>query len=364
MKEWLGILLIGGMVLILSVFCLVKPAQEYSKSERRKLAQFPEWSLQLFMENGMNDKFELYSMDQFPLREEFRKIKSIIQYFIIAQRDNHGIYLAQDHAAELVYPINLDSIRYAMERFKRIYETYLEGKDIKIYSTVVPDKSYFLAKENGYLVIDYEEMFQEVKKSMPYSMYMDLTSYLDISDYYKTDSHWKQEELLPLVEKIADYMGFKSTISRNYQKINTNVPFYGVYYGQSALSLKNDEISYITNDIIEDCTVYNYETNLYTKIYDMEKLKGDDSYEVFLSGATPLLTINNPNAKTDKELIIFRDSFGSSLAPLLVEGYKNITLVDIRYMSSESLQEYIEIKNQDVLFMYSTLVLNNSYSLK
>lgn len=363
-KEWLGILLIGGVVLILSVFCLLKPTQDYSKSERRKLAQLPEWSMKLFIENGINDKFELYSMDQFPLREEFRKLKAIIQHYVIAQRDNHGIYLTQGHAAELLYTINLDSVRYAMERFQWIYETFLDSKDIKIYSTVIPDKSYYLANENGYLAIDYEEMFREVKKSMPYSMYMDLTSYLDISAYYKTDTHWKQEELLPLMEKIADYMGFKSTISRDYQKITTSVPFYGVYYGQSALSLKHDEISYITNDIIEECTVYNYETNQYTMIYDMEKLKGDDPYEMFLSGATPLLTINNPNANTNKELIIFRDSFGSSLAPLLVEGYKSITLVDIRYMSSKSLHEYIDIKDQDVLFMYSTLVLNSSFSLK
>ena len=76
------------------------------------------------------------------------------------------------------------------------------------------------------------------------------------------------------------------------------------------------------------------------------------------------ITIENPNATTGKELIIFRDSFGSSLAPLLVEGYEKITLVDIRYLRSDMLSKFITFENQDVLFLYSTLVLNNSETLK
>ena len=41
-----------------------------------------------------------------------------------------------------------------------------------------------------------------------------------------------------------------------------------------------------------------------------------DPYSVFLSGSKSLLTITNPSADTDRELVIFRDSFASSLAPL------------------------------------------------
>ena len=40
---------------------------------------------------------------------------------------------------------------------------------------------------------------------------------------------------------------------------------------------------------------------------------------MFLSGSKSLLTITNPSADTDRELVIFRDSFASSLAPLLTE---------------------------------------------
>jgi len=63
-------------------------------------------------------------------------------------------------------------------------------------------------------------------------------------------------------------------------------------------------------------------------------------------------------------LVIFRDSFGSSIAPLFAQGYKKITLVDIRYMHPDMLEHYVEFENQDVLFLYSTLVLNNAETLK
>ena len=96
----------------------------------------------------------------------------------------------------------------------------------------------------------------------------------------------------------------------------------------------------------------------------MEKAAGKDPYELFLSGPKSLLTIENPSAHTEKELIVFRDSFGSSIAPLLAEGYAKITLVDIRYLSPQMLDRFITFTDQDVLFLYSVSVLNNSVTIK
>ena len=84
----------------------------------------------------------------------------------------------------------------------------------------------------------------------------------------------------------------------------------------------------------------------------------------FLTPAKSRITIENPNAATDKELVIFRDSFGSSIAPLFAETYSKITLVDIRYLPSEMVGRFVTFDNQDVLFLYSTPVLNNSVTMK
>ncbi|MBQ8413251.1 MAG: hypothetical protein IJX12_06575, partial [Lachnospiraceae bacterium] len=131
-----------------------------------------------------------------------------------------------------------------------------------------------------------------------------------------------------------------------------------------ALPHEGDELYYLTNDTIEACQVYDYENNRDISMYDMEAVSSVDPYEMYLYGPLSLVTITNPNADTDKELIIFRDSFGSSIAPLLATGYSKVTLVDIRYISPEYLGQFLEFDNQDVLFLYNAAVLNNSQTIK
>ena len=74
--------------------------------------------------------------------------------------------------------------------------------------------------------------------------------------------------------------------------------------------------------------------------------------------------MESPLAATDKELVVFRDSYASSLVPLLLSQYRKVTLVDIRYMVSGLVPQYVEFTNQDVLFLYSTYVVNQSAMLR
>ena len=99
-------------------------------------------------------------------------------------------------------------------------------------------------------------------------------------------------------------------------------------------------------------------------MYDQKKAKGRDPYEMYLSGSLSYVTIENPEVTEEKELIIFRDSFGSGIAPLLAEGYSKITLLDVRYISSYTLGSLVDFSDSDVLFLYSTSVLNHSETLK
>lgn len=86
---------------------------------------------------------------------------------------------------------------------------------------------------------------------------------------------------------------------------------------------------------------------------------------MFLSGSVSLLRIENPQNTSGRRLVIFRDSFGSSIAPLLVEGYSSVTLVDIRYPRLQPAGGgFVDFTGCDVLFLYSAGVLNNSSTLK
>ncbi len=190
--------------------------------------------------------------------------------------------------------------------------------------------------------------------------YINVMNDLSIDDYYKTDLHWRQDKIIKIADKILSSMGRDKASSNNYDK-KEFYPFYGSYYGQGAIKVDPDKLIYLTNSIIENCKAYDIDNNKYRKIYEDEEFNDVDSYNIFLGGPKSILEIENPNSKNNKELYIFRDSFGSSLAPLLINEYSKIILIDLRYISSRLLNEYINPKeDSDVLFMYNALILNDS----
>jgi len=346
----------------LAGFSWIKPADTFSDSERRTLAQFPTVSVKEILSGNFMTKFEDYTLDQFPLRDNFRNVKAMVSSYLFKQKDNNGIYVEDGYVSKIEYPMKADSIKRAGARFTYVYEKYLAGTDANVYVSIVPDKNYFLAEKKGYLSMDYEMLEESLLEEMNFAEYIDVKGLLSLEDYYKTDTHWRQECIVDVAQKLAKEMGV--TLTGDYELNMLDKPFYGVYYGQAALPLPPEEMNYLTSTVLENCQVYDYQNEKEIGIYDFEKAYGKDSYEMFLSGTLSLVTITNQIAQTDKELVIFRDSFGSSIAPLFAQGYKKITLVDIRYMHPDMLEHYLEFKNQDVLFLYSTLVLNNAETIK
>lgn len=363
LRHW-GLLLVAAVWLGLAVFAWLHPAQAVSLSERRPLAQFPELELDKIAGGDFMEDFESYSLDQFPARDAFRSLKSLFHYGALGQLDNNGIYLQDGYAAKLEYPLHATSVENAVQKFTEIYEKYLKNTDSNIWFSVVPDKGYYLAPRGGYPAMDYEGLFATVRENLPWAEHIRLTEYLNYDDYYRTDTHWRQERLLPAARKLCQTMGVTVPQPEDYSLLALERPFYGVYYGQAMLPMEPDTVTLLQSSLIDRCSVYNFETGQTTFVYDEKKLTSDDLYDVYLSGPAALLTVENPNAGTDRELILFRDSFGSAMAPLLLQGYGKVTLVDTRYIAPALLGTYLDFHGQDVLFLYSTLVLNNSATLK
>lgn len=346
----------------LSLLCWLKKTDDFSDSERRELARFPEVSAEAIRSGEFTTEFESYTLDQFPFRDRFRTLKAVSTFYVFGQKDNNDVYIADGYASKLEYPMKEEGMDRAAGRFTYVYDKYMADTDVKVYFSIIPDKNYFLAEENGYLSMDYELFYQKMQEKTAFAQYIDITQMLETGDYYRTDTHWRQEKLVPIAQEIGARMGVE--LAGEYEVKTLVNPFYGVYYGQSALPLAAEELQYLTSDVLENCVVYDFESGKNISVYDMEKAYGKDPYEMFLSGSLSLLTVENPAATTDKELILFRDSFGSSIAPLFAEGYAKITLVDIRYIHPDMLGRYVEFKGQDVLFLYSTLVLNNGETIK
>ena len=340
----------------LALWAWMIPSKQISEAERRPLAQKPAFS------EKFQTEFEAYSLDQFPLRDGFRRLKSLFHTGVLGQKDNNGIYLTNGTAVKQEYPLNPDSVKHAMGRFQKIYDEYLT--ESRCFYAIIPDKGYYPGEKSGHLTMDYNALYAQMAAGLPWAQEIDLRPVLSGKDYYRTDTHWRQENLIPAATALCEGLGVTPPKAEQFTAAPLERPFYGVYYGQAALPMEPDTLYLMENDLLSQCTVYDYETGKTGSVYDMTKLDSRDLYDVYLSGARALLTIENPNAGTDRELIVFRDSFGSSMVPLLLSDYGRVTLVDIRYIQPDLLGQFLDFHGQDVLFLYSTLVLNSSGALK
>ena len=264
----------------------------------------------------------------------------------------------------MIFQVNKDLDEYAINNvitlMKDIESNYL--KTDNIYYSIIPDKNYYM--NNEYDSYDYNKLKELFNSNLDYT-YIDIFNELSLDSYYNTDIHWRQEKLDGVTNKLLTSMGLnKITLPHEINEFNN---FYGGLYSKIDNNLDPDKIVYLSNELLDNIKVYNMVEDTYQNVYNEEYLKNKDPYDIYLSGPTSVLVIENKNQKNGKELVIFRDSFASSLVPLMISSYSKITLIDLRYISSKVLNEFEAIKfnkNQDILFLYSVPVINNSFILK
>ena len=343
-------------IIALFLINIIKEDTDISVAERRKLATMPELTTKSLFDGTYFKKFDSYVTDQFVERDAFRKIKIDIE--LSTKGEYNNLYLYDNYIIEEIFPLNSNSINNLTNKINYIKDTYLNDNS-NIYYTIIPDKNYFV--NNGNLKLNYNKLQDMMKNNLSNINYINIFDKLTLDNYYKTDTHWKEEDLFNVANTIANQMNFDIT---NNNVVNTITTFNGSYAGRLSVTKDIDTIKTISNPSTLNSSVYNYETKKYTDIYDYTKINSLDKYDIYLSGAVPIIDIINNNTSSDKELIVFRDSYGSSLIPLLIEGYKKITVIDIRYISSKILNKYIDFNDQDVLFMYSILTINNSFSIR
>lgn len=350
MKDKIQVLIFIILLFSITLTIILTKDKEISKYERRKLLTSSSLK-EDFIEN-----IDEYLSDQFPLRDTLISLNSIYEREILNIIDSKNTYIYEDSIIERNFPLNETSLEDYIKKINFIIDNNFQNN--KVYHSVILDKAYFL--NGNYQKLDYNYLLNKVKKDIK-GQYIDITGYLKLEDYYKTDIHIKQPSYLKIMSELSSHMNFK------YKKYDYLVQSYDNFLGSSyskAPTFKNyDTLEWLTNNYMNDVKVTHleYKDN---NIYETKELQSLDPYNIFLKGPSALIEIDNLKSDSSKELIIFRDSFASSLTPLLIPYYKKITLIDLRYINFDLLEYYIKIDNQDILFLYSTLIINNSSILK
>jgi hypothetical protein len=341
---------------------IVIQSPNFIHSERRRPAELPELSVNTLTSGNFARDFEAYSTDNFAFREQLRTVRALTTFYAFMHSDKDGLFFDRRHGIGRFEFIDESQIRGSGERLSTMLELFPNSN---VYFAVIPEKSFYTAHRA--VTINPFRVTEILKETFPGTAnFIELADSLTVEDFYRTDLHWCQLRIRNVIETLAQSMDFAvPPVTETF----TAGEFFGVYYGQLAVPMRPDIMTFhVTQGVIarymnEHHSLremrFMYEVG---DVYCQESFRGADPYSVFLRGPQAVVKLDTGN-DTGRNLYIFRDSFGSSIAPLLAvsESYDNIVLIDLRYIDGRIVENFVDFTDgSDVLFLYSTQILNNA----
>ena len=376
------ILALGGF----SLLNLFTDAPRMLESERRAPAAFPEFSYKTFSNASFMSGFEKWAQDGFAMRESLRTIRAAMVFYAFRQTDKERLYIGASGAGRFE---RIDEVawRQSVDKIGRMAGRLQDGTiadvDMDFYAAVIPDKSLYAGRYlPGY---DPAVAGRLMSEGLPADVrVIDLTEALAPQDFYTTDLHWDQTRIDGVMDALMAAMGAEVEVGAGTgdpayaedrvvyaeDRIEYAGAFFGAYAGQVALPMAPDALSYVSNHYIDtaEADYLNPRTAAMeagSVYYPGALTGGGDPYDFFLGGPQPLIILSNPEQQNEgRVLYLFRDSFGSSIAPLFLRYYDRVELIDLRYIDSRILGDYAEFEpGADVLFLYSSQILGSPTTL-
>ena len=179
--------------------------------------------------------------------------------------------------------------------------------------------------------------------------------------FYATDHHWNAQGVYLAYLAFCRAEGLEPAGAEQFVRTEYG-PFYGTTFSRSAYPfVRGDVLVCIEPTAPVRMTTEGNET--FRHLIFPEKAESYDGYEVYLNGNHGILTITNPEGERGT-LMVFRDSFASSLLPYLCVHYRRVIAVDARYYAGTFRQAIAEAGEVDgILYVYSLDSLANDTSL-
>ena len=124
-KNIVQTVIFAVLLFTMAFVCWFKEHNDFSNDERRVLASFPELKWESLVSGKFMSEFDTYSQDQFPMRDAFRGIKTMSQFYVFNRAETNKLYMANGHISKLDSEISYPMLDHAAERFGYIFDTYL-----------------------------------------------------------------------------------------------------------------------------------------------------------------------------------------------------------------------------------------------
>lgn len=334
-----------------AVYNLVKPTSDFSENENRYLAKFPQFSTEDLFEGRFMLGVENYLNDRFIGRDFWISMQSVLEYGS-GKRESNGVYICKD---ALIDSLEQPNREYVTENVKAI-NNFIKVTGLPAELMIVPSAAEVQAYKLPKFASPWDQtaeidmIYSNIENSNTISVGDTLKEHKFEYIFYRTDHHWTTWGAYLAYKEYCKAAGITPV---EYKANTVSTDFNGTLYSTSGVRfIKSDSIdAYVYSGPVR-CDISNgVTTTSYDTMYFSEYLGKKDKYAYFLGQNQPAITVYG-NANGGK-LLIFKDSYAHCMAPMLLEHYSQITLVDLRYVN-KTFDKYFDISEYDrVLFLYS-----------
>ncbi len=362
----LTVALFAAILIAVPVYWLFFPKKTFSDAERRYLAEAPKPGEQTLSDWTYDDAVEGYLADQMPLRNALVGVNA---YATLLSGRQVCAEVWTDRDGYLVEaPVDFDEteLQTRLNRIAKLGET--TGLEPRL--VIVPSTGYIrsdrLPKTLAALYRDADAL-KKIDGTPGVSSVPIAERFQEEGQawYYRTDHHWTANGAFAAYEAYMRAAGHEP-LARDAFYHHTVKGYVGSTRSRSALWLARPDTLTVDEPIGCAFTVtFSDDGQAYHSLFFYEHLKEYDWYPLFLDGNHPVTVIGNDSAAPDAPvLLMVKDSFGNTLAPLLAPSYKTIVMVDPRYYRQSVSGLASQYGATELLFCYSIERIATDLNLK
>ena len=332
------------------------PDRDFSELENRSLAQRPALGWKAVRTGEFMSDYETYTTDQFAGRDGWTAAKAYMEK-AVGKQENNGVYFCDD--STLISRFEEPDAKRLENNIKYVSQ-FAEKAGVPVSFGLIPTQAYVWADKlpQGAPNYDQRQVYSDVTNSLAGnvtladSLWSTLSAHKDEPIFYRTDHHWTS------LGAYYGYAAFMEALGEKPlplgEKITVSEEFYGTLYSSSGVHwLAPDQMDRYVPDEGITVTAFDGTKELIHGLYVDEFLAQKDKYASFLGGNQPLVTVQNPNALTDKKLLLVRDSYSDAMAPFLSQYFGEIRLLDLRYYRTGVAAYAEELGADMILVCYS-----------
>lgn len=246
------------------------------------------------------------------------------------------------------------------------------GDSVNIYSMIIPTAAAYYLPESlqsqygGKQLDKIAYVYETHTEVTPVDIYSITAEHKNDEEeiYFKTEHHWTQYGAYWAAKKFAEVanVSFLDDLSKyeyggKFYEDGTPMPFLGSLYSKTQLQvLKDNPDKFFYYEYPGDYTVefYSYDFKELKKTKDTCYMYVSDDlpsawYMIFMDGDNYSIKINS-DIKNGRTCVVFKDSFGNALVPMLLSSFETIYAIDIREFPLNSIDFIKSVGATDVLF--------------